>query len=323
MRKVAKILLALIVFFGIVSGIYFSVNLSPVTSKESSATQIFTINKGEGLNQIGSRLKRNGIIRSKNIFIVYSYYLGLNKKLQAGSFQLSPSSSTPEIISQLSKGGRHEYWLKIIDGTRIEEIAGQFPDNVPFSPKEFILKAKDQEGFLFPDSYLIPTDFTIEEILKKVNNNFESKVNEARANASNSSLSQDQIIILASLLEREAKTLEDKIIVAGILQNRLDINMALQVDAAVQYAKDSKSPKPDQYWQPISGQDTRTIDSPYNTYKYPGLPPGPICNPGYNSIYAAYHPAKTEYMYYITGKDGRMHYAKTLEEHNQNIGAYL
>jgi len=106
------------------------------------------------------------------------------------------------------------------------------------------------------------------------------------------------------------------------LLNRLSINMALQVDATVQYARDSQIPHPKVFWQPITKKDLN-IDSPFNTYKYPGLPPQAICNPGYDSLYAVFHPIKSDYLYYLTGKDNKMHYAKTLHQHHANIAKYL
>ena len=134
-------------------------------------------------------------------------------------------------------------------------------------------------------------------------------------------LDDKNTLILASLLEREAKGLDDKKIVAGILLNRLHLAMPLQVDASVQYAKDSLL-KPEKYWQPITREDLK-IDSPYNTYKNSGLPPSPICNPGLNSLIAAYHPSPTDYIYYIHDTTGQIHYAKTLDEHNANVAKYL
>ena len=145
-------------------------------------------------------------------------------------------------------------------------------------------------------------------------------ISEAKINSS-TSLTDTQIIILASILEREARTLETKQHIAGILLNRLSINMALQIDATIQYARDSRI-KPKVYWTPVTSADLE-IKSPYNTYHNPGLPPGPICNPGYESIYAAFHPINSDYMYYITGHDNQMHYAKTFAEHTANIAKYL
>lgn len=307
-----KFFLFLAISLVFILGLFFYIrkNLKPISSNAN--LQTFVINKGDGLISIGKRLEKNGYIRNKYLFVIYAYFLGLDKKIQSGGFRLSSSLSTPEIIVKLSKGGSQDYWFKIIEGSRVEEIAN----------KEFVLKAKNKEGYLFPDSYLIPQDYTVDQILEVIDKNFSKKISEAKINSTSTNLTESQIIILASILEREGRSLESKQAIAGVLLNRLAIRMPLQVDASVQYARDSKLPKPNEYWQPLSKADL-SINSPFNTYKNPGLPPTPICNPGYNSIFAAFHPMESDFLYYITGNDNKMHYAKILEEHNENIAKYL
>jgi UPF0755 protein len=135
-------------------------------------------------------------------------------------------------------------------------------------------------------------------------------------------MSDNQIVILASLLEREGKSLESKQIIAGILLNRTEVGMPLQLCASVQYARDSKASTKD-YWTPLISEQIDATVSPFNTYQNKGFPPRPISNPGYNSLYAAFHPKENDYIFYITGNDGEFYYAKTLEQHNQNIAKYL
>lgn len=319
-----KKVLVIITILGLIAGsagLYLVLTNKPISPVFKN--QVFVINQGESVNLIGQRLKTNHLIKSSHTFLFYSYILGLNTKLQAGTFKLSPSLTTQETLIKLSKGGSHDYWLKIKDGSRIEEIAVLFEDNASITPKDFIDKAKTKEGYLFPDSYLVPQYFTVDQILDLINKNFSQKFVEAQSNKTNLQLSDKEIIILASLLEREGKSLESKQIIAGILLNRLDVGMPLQLDATVQFARDSKLPHPKTYWLPLEKSLISNIDSPFNTYKYQNLPPSPICNPGFNSIFAAYHPIKSDYIFYITGTDGQMHYAKTLAEHNQNIQKYL
>ena len=313
MKKILLFSLGFFVLAIIISTAYFYNNLLPVST--DTTQQSFVINQGDGLSIIGSRLQNNKLIKNRDTFIIYAYYLGLNSRIQAGAFRLSPGMTLEEIVTKLSKGGSVDYWLKIIDGQRVEEIGNSFPPAL--------------EGYLFPDSYLIPKQFSTQQILDLIKANFDKKLAQAKVNSTNTTMSESQIITLASLLEREGRTLESKQYIAGILLNRLSINMALQVDSTVQYARDtfhyklsSKNPPSIDFWQPLSKQEL-SLDSPYNTYKYPGLPPAPICNPGFDSIYAAYHPISSDYVYYITGTDGKMYYAKTLEEHNQNIINYL
>jgi UPF0755 protein len=273
---------------------------------------MFIIKDGDSLVNISQNLKSKSLIRSRSSFLFYAYKLGLNKKIQSGTFRLSPSLSTKEIVVKLSKGGVSDYWLKIIEGTRVEENADSFPKGTSFTGKE---------GYLFPDSYLIPTYYTANQIFEVIQENFDQKFTQAKQGATNTKMTDKQILTLASIIEHEARTLKVKQGVAGVLMNRININMPLQSDVTVQYARDTKN-KPVKYWVDLDAADISTV-SPFNTYKNTGLPPAPICNPGYDSIYAAFHPTESNYIYYLTGNDNQMHYATTLTEHNSNISKYL
>lgn len=287
--------------------IYFSL-LPP---SNDSSKKVFVINEGDSLSTIALRLKKNEFIKNRHVFIAYTYLLGLNQKIQAGTFFLTQSQRLPDLIENISRGGSTDYWLKIIPGTRVEQ----------FSPSpEFTLLTKDLEGKLFPDSYLIPIYYTSDQIIDMIQDNFQKKLSKAKENTS-TNLSDPQNLILASLLEREAKTPNDKKLIAGIILNRLNSQMPLQIDATIQYAKDSLT-NPSDFWKPIAKNDLNIV-SPYNTYKNPGLPPAPICNPGFDSLYAAYHPSQTNYLYYIHDNTGQIHYASTLSEHNDNVAKYL
>ena len=301
--------------------IFFYTNLSPIS--HDAAVKEFVINQGDSTSLIGQRLVKAGLIKNDQVFLIYSYYLGLNSKLQAGTFRLSSSMSLVDIINKLSKSGSYDYWLKILPGQRIEEIASKLSN-----PDQFLLKNKSSEGYLYPDSYLVPKDFTPEQILELTKVNFDKQIKEASADNANNRMDQKDIVIFASILEREARTVESKRRVAGVLLNRISVGIPLQVDASIQYAVDSFGYKKlkdwtrYEFWQPVTA-DQLDVVSPYNTYQNQGLPPGPICNPGYDSLYAAYHPVESDYLYYITGTDNEMHYAKTLDEHNANITKYL
>jgi len=310
MKKIFFVLF-LILAVGIIGfSIFIKSNLSAFSS--DTKNKIFVINTGDGIVDISKSLEKNKLIKNKIAFMTYVFITGQNKKIQSGTFRLSPSLSVPEIIKKLSSGGVSDYWLKIIEGSRLEEIAPLFPQGLPATAKE---------GYLFPDSYLIPLYFTSEQTLEVISQNFTQKFAQAKKD-STSTLTDEQNLILASLLEREGRSLESKKMIAGILLNRLKIGMALQVDASVQYARDSQNKNIKDYWQPVSKSDL-SINSPYNTYKNPSLPPKPICNPGYNSLYAVFHPTTSDYLFYITGNDNQMHYAKTLDQHNSNIAKYL
>lgn len=297
------------VFIAFPVGIFLSIlafvwSLKPLSGDTQSRQ--FTVNQGDGLSLIASRLESQQLIRHRFSFILWSYLQGLHRRLQAGSFSLASSMSVPQMVLRLSTGGSHDYWLKIIGGSRLEEL----------DPKI----SSGRLGYLFPDNYLIPQHFSSDQILAIIYQNFDRQFLQAKSD-SVTTLSDAEVVILASLVEREARLLPTKQIIAGILLNRLQIGMALQVDATVQYAKDNFR-KPPKYWQPINRSDLKIV-SAYNTYLHPGLPPGPICNPGYDSLYAVFHPTPSDYLYYITDNHGQMHYARTLEEHNANVATYL
>lgn len=321
-RKTPFFLRLLVIFLGLSAllllffSIFYYRNLRP--ADPNAKEKPFVVNQGDSLYIIASRLEKNNFIRNKFVFLLLTYQQGLQNKLQAGSFNLSPSYTLQEMLKNLSIG-RQDYWLKITEGWRLEEIK-LYLLSLGFEKEELALLQKGTEGTLFPDSYLIPKDYTFENILPLFEENFQEKINLAQETKT-SSLNQEQGLILASIIEREGRTLETKQLISGVLQNRLKIDMALQADATVQYAKDSQN-IPEKYWQPINKADL-SINSLYNTYLYPNLPPGPICNPGSNSLYAAFHPTPSDYLYYITGNDNKMYYAVTLEDHNANIRKHL
>ena len=176
---------------------------------------------------------------------------------------------------------------------------------------------------MFPDTYLIPRDATASAIAQILLDNFNTKVTAAmKADATRSGLTFAQTITLASIVEREGKTVQDKPVIAGILLNRIKLGMPLQVDATLQYAL-GYQPFEKTWWKKDLTDDDKKIDSLYNTYANVGLPPGPISNPGIVSIKAAIYPTASDYLYYLHDKTGAVHYAKTIAEHEANIQKYL
>jgi len=318
MKKVILFLLSFSILTCLFVFVFYLVNSSPISS--TSQTKVFVINKGDSLDIIATRLQQNGLIKNGLVFKLNTYFLGLHDKLRAGSFNLDTSMDNQQIARSLITGGSHDMWIQIIEGWRNEEIASYLEENNFFDAKSFLYIAKGSQGYIFPDTYSIPQTKDIDFFIDKTKQNFDQKYSKAVDNATKQ-IGQTEAIIVASLVEREARTLESKQMVAGILYNRLELGMPLQVDASIQYASDSQN-SPQSFWQPVTKANL-SIDSPFNTYKNPGLPPAPICNPGYDSIYAALVPTESDYIYYITGNDNKMHFATTLEEHNQNISQYL
>ncbi len=297
-------------------GIWFYQNIGPVSSDKNFSS--FIITKGQSASSVANKLEENGFIKSALVFKIYLRVTNQSNKVQAGEFRLSPSFSLFQVIDTLSKGPV-EIWVTIPEGLRREEIASRFATNLDRDQKfidDFLISSKNDEGYLFPDTYLFPKDASASAIVKRMISTFNTKV--ADLIPQGTILDSKELIILASILERETKTDEERPVVAGVLMNRLKVGMALQVDAAVQYSVGTSK-----NWWPILSRQDLTINSPYNTYKFPGLPPTPISNPGISSIVAVYNPSPNDYWYYIHDNSGQIHYAKTLEEHNANVRNYL
>lgn len=303
--------------------------LQPV-DKSNKGTVVLVIDKGEGVSEIASGLKRENLIKSPLSFKVWVVVSGIAKKIKAGSFHLSPSMTIPEIVSILIKG-ESDQWLTIVEGLRAEQIGELLiKEGFVVKPEEWKkeIETRGLEGQLFPDSYLFPKLATQGAILKTIRKNFQKKVVEGLKNELTASgRSQNFVLTLASLVEREAKTPQDRALIADILLKRLEDGWPLQVDATVQYAAASReclTLKSGCNWWPreLTANDLQ-IKSPFNTYLNQGLPPGPICNPGLSSIKAVLNPTESPYWYYLSGKDGVMHYAKTNKEQEDNIEKFL
>lgn len=289
------------------------------------------VNKGDGLNKISENLKIKGLIKSSFHFKIYCVLLGTAKKIKAGNYYLSFSMGPGEICRDLVKGVSDE-WVTIIEGLRSEQIGQIFAEKgFEINLIEWAEQVKNQalEGRLFPDSYLIPQGADQKKILQIIDQNFQKKVlKDLAPEIQKSGLEMNQILTLASLVERETKHPSDRAIVAGILLKRLKNSWPLQIDASVQYAvgtkKCSSTIGPGCDWWPDSlSKDDLNINSRFNTYLNKGLPPGAICNPGLSSIRSVLQPKNTDYWFYISDKNGLMHYAKTSTEHNTNVGKYL
>lgn len=290
----------------------------PVTTQEKRE-KVFIVKKGEDLSSIAARLDKEGLVKSALAFKIIVLSSGWADRIQAGSFRLRSSMDGRETAFTLTKG-TVDIWLTFPEGWRKEEFARRLSANLKnFSEEDFLLLVKDLEGYLFPDTYLFPQQASPSAVVKIFTNNFEKKFSgELEAEAGEKGLTKRQVLILASIVERETKYEKDRPVVAGILIKRWQKNWPLQADATTQYAVAEQ----EDWWPKITKTDLE-IDSPYNTYKYKGLPPAPICNPGLASIKAVIYPQETSYWYYLSDREGKIHYSQTFEEHNQNIAKYL
>jgi UPF0755 protein len=290
-------------------------------NKSDKKTKIFVISQGESIDSITKNLYKAGLIRSRLVFRAIIIQLDIKNSVQAGDFRLSKSMDAYEIAKSLTHGTL-DRWITIIEGLRKEEVADIISKNIKISKKEFINKAR--EGYLFPDTYLIPKDATVDMIISILKNNFDNKFNsDLKSKGLKKGLSPEEYITLASLVEKEGRSDKDRIEVASIMLKRLNIGMKLDIDATLQYALGYQSDEKT-WWKKGLTEYDKSINSSYNTYKNTGLPPTPICNPGLSSIIAVSEAdPNTPYLFYMHDLKGVPHYAETIEEHNSNVNRYI
>lgn len=314
MKKVLVIGI-IVILLGLILNGWWNSQLDPVS--KDTTEQAFVIAKGQGLNEIADNLKEQDLIKSTSAFKNYAKQNGLEKKVQPGTFKLSPSMSSKEIAVAITNQPLDD-WVTLLEGWRVEEMAEQLEEEVGLDKKEFIKKAK--EGYMFPDTYLVPKDYTVDQVVDLLRSTFEKKFTpELRQKIRAQGLTEEQGIILASIVEREARSYEVRRQVASILLKRFKIDMGLNADATIQYAL-GYQPSEKSWWKKRILYKDLEIDSPYNTYIHVGLPPKPIANPSLSSLEAvANADPKTPYLYYFHDTQGNSYYAKTLEEHNENV----
>jgi UPF0755 protein len=318
-----KLLLALAFVLGISAAgfIIYQEGVLPVDKNDTNQRTI-VVKKGDTANTIANTLYREKLIRNRVVFFFVVKQLGIEKKIQAGDFNLAPSMDAFEIATALTKGSM-DVWITIPEGLRKEEISEILAKDLPdFSTADFLSKA--EEGNLFPDTYLIPKGANADMVIDILTQTFETKFTEEMAiRGKMLNLTTKEIVILASLVEREAQRADDRQPMASVLLRRLDEPMRLQIDASVQYAigydRDEKT-----WWKKGLTLEDLKVDSAYNTYVRDGLPLGPICNPGIAAIEAVLSAdPKTPYLYYVNDTAGKLHFARTLEEHEENIRKYV
>jgi len=288
------------------------------TSDESI---IFVVDPGENLDSIINNLSKANLIRNRLAFYIVVKQLGIEREIQAGDFKLSPSMNAYEIADELTHG-TIDVWVTVPEGLRKEEIAEIMSKKFDISETEFNTLA--EEGYLFPDTYLIPKNPTAAQIIDLMKSTFEAKyTKDLRSKAHANGLTDKEVLILASIVEREAKFDQDRTQVASVLLRRYRENYPLQVDATIQYAL-GYQPDENRWWKSSLTFEDLKNTSKYNTYKNIGLPPRPISNPGIASIRAVVNADEnTPYRFYLSEPNGTTHFSKTYEEHQRNIEKYL
>ena len=325
-NKLFKILLALAII--VLAGFLFTGNAN---KKQEIVSKNIVINKGENAKDIAFKLKTEKIISNPYSFLVLAFLEKNWDKLQAGEYLLNSKMSNQEIVETLVQGKTIKETITIVEGWDSWDIARYLESKGLFSQEETIKSIQEfesnqfdflsdkpknlgLEGYIFPDTYFLEKNALLDDFLNKALTNFGQKLTpDLRDEIKKQNKSIFEIITMASLLEKEVISFEDKQIVSGILWKRLRAGIPLQVDATLLYAREKNK---------VSLEDTK-IDSPYNTYQHLGLPLGPICNPGLESIKAAVYPKDSPYWYYLSKPNKETVFSKTLEEHNLAQAKYL
>lgn len=321
MKRLSTMFIIFTLLF-LMGGMFWNSQLTPVSTDKS--TKIFVVDKGEGFSKVTEELKKENLIKSSWAFTILTKQKGLGNKIQAGTFRLSSAYSSKEILKALT-GKPLDSWVTLIEGLRVEEMADKLSSELGVNSSEFLKEAK--EGYMFPDTYLFPKDYSANQVAKRLRDTFDEKYSDDLKNKIKAKgLTEAEGIILASIVEREARSDKARTDVASILLKRIKIGMGLNADATIQYAlgyQKDENPPAGGWWKRHLSEVDKEIKSPYNTYVHAGLPPTPICNPGLASVTAvANADLNTPYLYYYHDSKGVPHYGKTLEEHNQNVVSY-
>lgn len=269
------------------------------------------------LTSISESLADQNIIKSPFMFKVAVVIFGGERGLFAGDYRFTSSQNVIRIAYRMVKGNQGLPRIKVTipEGTNVYDMAYIYMTKIEnFNAPRFVSLALPYEGYLFPDTYSFFSNVKPEEVIKTMRNNFNQKIKTLESDIKSSNRIMEEIIIMASLVEEEEKNSEDRKIIAGILWKRLEEGMPLQVDAPFYYLTGKRGG---------FTYDDLKIDSPYNTYKYKGLPKGPISSPSLDAIQATLNPIKTTYYYYLTGKDGVTRYSDTYDGHIKNKNVYL
>ncbi|WP_371370766.1 endolytic transglycosylase MltG [Sporomusa aerivorans] len=318
-RIILSILAAVLISFGAVFGWTLA---QPVGGTAEQV--LITVKPGSPTKVIAEDLKTRNLIKNAFIFRIAAKLRGLENSLQAGEYSISPNMPVEQILHMMTQGQTAYQQITIPEGYTVDQIAELLAEKKLANPEKFKTLAKtfapypymaaapntkySAEGFIFPDTYRLAKGSSEEELLTMMVKQFDAKLTpDLRQRAADLGLSLRDVVIMASLVEKEAKLSEERPLIAGVFSNRVKQSMPLQSCATIQYILGY--PKAE-----LSIQDTQ-IASPYNTYQIMGLPPGPIANPGSAAIKAVLFSDQTDYLYFVADKEGRHHFSKTYEEH--------
>jgi UPF0755 protein len=344
MMKIIFLIICAVLVVAAVLGVGFVYDVFLIQPETDAQKITFTVEEGWGAEKIASELKAAGVVRSAQYFSLYVVLTHNIANLQAGVFEFAPGSSIKTVVSSMTNARAQEVRITIPEGYSTEQISDIVVQALPRITKEGWEQAVEQigigllgvedilagipngqklEGYLFPDTYRFRADADAKTIIETMVMTLARRLAEkgivppsaAEKYEFDNGMTLHEVLTLASIVEREVKSQEDMRLVAGVFLSRVKIGMALQADSTVNFLTGKKDIA-------VSLEDSK-IDSPYNTYRRVGLPPGPICNPGMNAILAVMQPQDSEYLYFLTAKDGKVVYAKTYSEHVSNKKKFL
>jgi UPF0755 protein len=300
---------------------------------------LFTVNEGDSAGAIGAELEAQGIVRSARLFEVVVALNGVGSDLEAGDYEFDKGMTAVEVVHRIAEGKTASRTITIPEGLRVEEIGELLEVNGITTKAEFLgalvkgdyaepflqqVPTDDLQGYVFPAGYEFNRATTADQVVATMLRGFQTNVID-EVSLEGQGMTFHEVLTLASIVEREAATAEERPIIASVFLNRLRLGIPLQADPTVQFAvaADPASVEQYGYWKRELTLDDLKIDSPYNTYVYGGLPPGPIANPGLDSVLAVVRPAVTNYLFFVARADDGTHvFAETLEEHEANVEMY-
>ncbi len=301
-------------------------------------TVLITVKKGETSSDIGADLQKQGVIRSKRLFEVLVGVTGVQNSLQAGDYEFDPGLPAVEVVRRIAEGRTASREVTIPEGLRAEEVGALLEKAGIVSQQSFMealvrgrydqpflqqSTAAGLEGFIFPATYDFNKGTSAQDVVSRMLDAFQANVAD-KLQLEGQDLTLDQVVTLASIVEREAQVPSERPRIASVYLNRLRLGLQLQADPTVQYAVAQSADSVAQYgyWKKELTIDDLHLDSPYNTYVKAGLPPGPIANPGFDAIQAVVRPEQTNYLFFVAKGDGSHVFAETLEEHLRNVEKY-
>jgi UPF0755 protein len=329
LRRIIFIVIAVVVIGLAGAAVWLLVGAEKPYKGYDGAEQFVDIPPGAGPALIGRRLAESGVVRDTTSFRVALARSGQARRLQAGEYRFDQPMSARDVIDKLARGDVFLRPITFPEGLTIAQMAQIYERDGGGSRAEFVRAAgnatlirdidpaaRDLEGYLFPNTYALPRHTTADQLVQRMVTAFRDVLtSEIAQRGAARGLSVRQLMTLASLVEKETAKPEERPIVAAVYANRLRIGMPMQCDPTVIYALERAG----KYTGNLTRDDLHSFDSPYNTYRYPGLPPGPIAAPGRASIEAASAPQDVPYLYFVSRNDGSHLFAATLDEHNRNV----